>query len=111
MAIPTPHTGTVIDPGETTDGYGDTVLTYEVPPATTRDVHGFFQPQATEESVTSERTAVTWDLIFFTEDSGIGPRQWVEWRGTTYIVDGQPRDGDTPDGFHHLEVRLQAVRG
>lgn len=112
-----PHTLTVITPGETTDGYGDTTVTYAVPPATTREIRGHAQPQssmqiASEEAASGARVAVTWQLVVYTTDGQITARDRVEWRGTTYEVDGQPSRWDSPlGGHHHTEVRLRAVRG
>lgn len=106
-----PHTLTVIDPSESTDGYGDTKLTYEVPPASTRDIAAYVQPAGGDETATPERDAVTWDWTAYTNDLNVTARNRVEWRGRTYRVQGPGQLWETPEEPHHAELRLVAVEG
>lgn len=109
MTIPTPHVVTAIDPAETTDGYGDTVLDYTS--GTRRDIAAYVQPQNTAETHSGDRNAVAVELIVFTEDNDVTARQRFEWNGATYRISGRPDGWDTPEGFHHTEMRLTRATG
>jgi hypothetical protein len=104
-----PHTLTVITPTIATDRYSNETLSYDVPPATSRTIGGFMQPNVSTEN-TVDRSAVTYAYVVYTNDS-LDARDRVIWEGHTFEVDGPPRRWDTPAGAHHYETYLRVTEG
>jgi hypothetical protein len=100
----------ILTAATTTDRYGDTVLSWTSP--TVEDTKVWLaQNSATEPQGEGRDPLVTDLVLFLPTGTTIDGRNRVRIDGTTYTVEGRPRDAWTPGGSHHLEVNLQEVAG
>lgn len=103
-----PLTVTWIEPGTTTDRYGNTIPAWDA--GTDTEIAAWIEQQQRIEDRDGRDTLVSgWLLVTNELDITAGAR--IVWDGRTYEVDGEPAKPMTPAGVHHLEVRLQLVEG
>lgn len=102
---------TILHAGSVTDGYGETSANW--PSATSTATKGWLAQLEETEPQGAGRNLVTVvrDVLRLPADTVISAQDRVEIDGTTYEVDGQPRNVWTPRGRHHVRVNLRAVAG
>ena len=104
------HTVTIVHPGTTTDGYGDTVAdwsgaTEETSPARVT------QRTATEDNNGRAATITEWRLLL-PATATIAAADRVTWNGDTFEVVGDPVEAVRRSAtVHHVEVTLRKVEG
>ena len=114
-----PHTITIVTPVEVTDGYGNTVLSYNLDDgATTRQASAYVRPLggtqgASAPEVTDGRDAVSSAWQVHTNDSAVTALERIEHEGVAYEIDGKPNIWDTdPRGRPgHTKLQMRRVDG
>ncbi len=106
-----PHTVTITTPDSSgTDRYNQPVITFDVPPATTRTVKAFIQPASQLEEFNDRDASIT-DWFMITNDTALDHLEQVTWDGKVFEIIGDPAVYSTPRGEHHRTARLQRVVG
>lgn len=94
----------------TTDRYGGTTLSWDSPHLW--HTQGWLAQTGQQEPQSAGRDPLVTDLVLFLDaDEEISGRHRVKIDGTVYEVEGEPHAAWTPNGAHHLEVRLRRVDG
>jgi len=112
MSIPArlrPIDVTWIQPGTTTDGYGNTVADWADPAGET-DLRVMIEQRRAIEELDG-RTATVTTLVLFTNELGVAAVDRFVWGDDTYEIDGDPAIVHTPAGPHHAECQLRRVEG
>lgn len=111
MSIPVhllPITVTWVQPGTTTDGYGNTVTDYAG--ATTGPLQVMIEQRQAVEQLDNRDVTIT-SLVLFTNELAVRAVDRFVWSGVTYEADGDPWVVYSPAGPHHAEIRIQRVEG
>lgn len=105
------HTVAWIVPASTTDGHGNVVRNYTVPPAASTSIAGRMQQDQGDEPLSEGREPLERRWTLFTNQSGIGGYDRIVFDGMTFEVDGPPAPAYGGTAFHHAEVKLRQVAG
>lgn len=103
------HDVTLIEPGETTDRYSNTVKDWDN--TTDTVVKGWVSQRSALEDHDQREAQVSDWILYLHPDAAITGEYRVSWSGITFEVDGPPNPAWTPRGEHHLEVPLRVVAG
>jgi hypothetical protein len=103
------HDVTIVTPGTTTNGYGDTVKDWDA--ATETTAKGWVSQRSASEDLDHRNAEVSTWVLFVDPDVAVTADDRVEWEGLTFEVDGPVLPAHTPRGRHHLEVPLRLVDG
>jgi hypothetical protein len=90
---------------DTADAYGNA----QAAEASRLTVSGRMEALSSDELVRDRDTIVADWRVFLPPDVTIGPFDQIESAGRTFDIWGDPIEQHTPQGLHHLEVRLRRV--
>jgi head-tail adaptor len=96
---------TILHPALTAGRYGDLVADWTN--ATTDSTNVWVDDRGGTEVLDGRDTAESSVLLYLAATVTIDALDRVEIEGQTYEVDGAPVIARTPEGPHHLEVRLR----
>lgn len=103
-----PDTATWIEPGVTTDEYGNQVADWDS--ATETEIRVWIEEAATTEQ-RDGRDTITSRWLMLTNELHITARARIVFQDRTYEIDGEPSVLRTPTGPHHAEMTLLLVEG
>lgn len=106
-----PQTVQRIRPSTSTDAYGNTVRTYTVPPAASKDMAAWLQQDHRKEPLSDGRDPLEQNWTLITNDSDIDGYDRIIFGALTFEVEGPPEPVYTPAGYHHTESTLRKVEG
>jgi hypothetical protein len=100
------ETATVYTPQfDETDAYGDILTGTE----TSATYPACFEQLSSDEIVRDRDTIVADWKVVLPATASIGPFARIESSGRQFKVWGDPIEARTPQGIHHLEIRLRRV--
>lgn len=105
------HTVARIRPSTSTDGHGNAVRDYTVPPATSTSMVGRVEQNRAGEPREDGRDAAVRDWTFFTNEADITQYDRIVFGSLTFEVEGPPAPAYGSGAFHHSEVGLRLVSG
>lgn len=106
-----PQTAARIRPSTSTDGHGNTVRDYTVPPATSASITAWLQQDNRKEPIEDGRDPLEQLWLLMTNETDILGYDRIVFGALTFEVEGPPAPVYTPSGFHHTEATLRAVSG
>lgn len=99
-----------VQPGTTSDSYGNTVPDWSDDAVTATDLRVMIEQRTTVEQRDGRDVTVT-TLLLFTNELAVAAIDRFVWADRTYEIDGEPAVVYTPAGPHHTELALQIVEG
>ncbi len=105
-----PHTVDLLTATVTTDRRGNRVEDWTAPKVES-GLPAFVQPAASTETFERDGTRLVTGFVAYLQRPGVRAAQRVRWRGQVYLIDGEPDDNETPNGYSHSTLRIKRVEG